>query len=74
MKTILKELNQRPISYYPIYRKLTGSTTAGLLLSQLMYWFSKKEKFYKIDSEIMEETLLTKKELENAKKIIKNLT
>ena len=70
---ILKNLHQRPIAYYPVYRKLTGSTTAGILLSQLMYWFSKKDKIFKTDKEIMEETLLTKKELENAKKLIKNL-
>jgi len=70
---ILKNLHQRPIAYYPVYRKLTGSTTAGILLSQLMYWFSKKDKIFKTDKDIMEETLLTKKELENAKKLIKNL-
>lgn len=73
MKQILRELNQRPIAYYPAYRKITGSTTAGILLSQLMYWFSKQDKIFKIDREIMEETLLTKKELENSKKLIKQL-
>jgi hypothetical protein len=73
MKQILRELNQKPIAYYPVYRKLTGSTTGGILLSQLMYWFSKKDKIFKIDREIMEETLLTEKELKNAKKLIKNL-
>lgn len=73
MTEILKQFNQKPIAYYPIYRKLTGSTTAGLLLSQLMYWFAKKDKFHKTDAEIMEETLLGKKELENAKKVIKKL-
>lgn len=70
---ILKSLNQRPIAYYPIYRRLTGSTTGGILLSQIMYWFTKKDKIFKTDREIIEETLLTKKELENAKKLIKNL-
>jgi len=73
MNNILKILNQRPIAYYPIYREITGSTTAGILLSQLMYWFSKKDKFHKVDQEIQEETLLTKKELENAKKKLKDL-
>lgn len=73
MKDILKKLNQKPIAYYPIYRQITGSTTGGILLSQLMYWFSKKDKIFKTDNEIMEETFLTKKELENAKKLIKNL-
>ena len=73
MRNILQALNERPIAYYPIYRKITGSTTAGIYLSQLMYWFSKKDKIFKTDAEIMEETLLTKKEVENAKKLIKKL-
>jgi len=73
MKELLKGLNQRPIAYYPIYRELTGSTTAALLLSQLMYWFSKKDKFNKTDADIMQETMLTEKELRNAKLKIKNL-
>jgi hypothetical protein len=37
MKEILIKLNQRPIAVYPIYIKLTGSVTSGLLLSQIMY-------------------------------------
>ena len=73
MKDILKELNEKPIAYYPIYRKITGSTTGGILLSQLMYWFSKKDKIFKTDADIMEETYLTKKELETAKNLIKKL-
>jgi len=74
MKEFLRLLNQKPIAYYPIYRKITGSTTAGILLSQLMYWFSKKDKIYKTDKEIMEETFLSEKELRNAKSKIKNLS
>lgn len=68
-----KLLNQRPIAYYPIYRVITGSTSAGVLLSQLMYWFSKMDdrEFYKTDGEIMDETHLTEKELRNAKKTLK---
>ncbi len=73
MKQILRELNQKPIAYYPVYRQITGSTTGGILLSQLMYWFAKKDKIFKTDKEIMEETMLTKKELENSKKLIKQL-
>ena len=73
MINILKELNQRPIAYYPVYRKITGSTTAGILLSQLMYWFRNKDKIYKVDKELREETLLTEGELKNAKSILKRL-
>lgn len=69
MKEILIQLNQRPISYYPIYKRITGSTTAGILLSQLMYWWAKMDgrEFYKTDSEIMEETELSVDELRGAK-------
>lgn len=76
MKNTLKLLNQRPIAYFPIYRTLTGSTTAGIMLSQLMYWFSsiKNDEIFKTDNEIMDETLLTEKELRNAKNAIKKLT
>ncbi|MDA3909630.1 MAG: hypothetical protein PF437_11145 [Sulfurimonas sp.] len=73
MKEMLKQLNQRPIAYYPIYRDIAGSTTAGILLSQLMYWFSKQDKIFKTDSEIMNETSLSENELRTAKKLIKKL-
>ena len=73
MKEILKSLNQKPIAYYPIYRQVTGSTTSAILLSQLMYWFSIKNKFYKTDKEIRNETLLTERELKTAKQKIKKI-
>jgi len=73
MRDLLRQLHQKPIAYYPIYRQITGSTTAGILLSQLMYWFSKQDKIFKTDVDIMDETLLTEKELRNAKKLIKSL-
>jgi len=70
---LLASLNQRPIAYYPVYRKVMGSTTGGVLLSQLMYWFSMKNKFYKCDAEIREECLLGDRELRTAKAKIKEL-
>ena len=75
MKDILINLNQRPIAVYPIYIKLTGSVNAGLLLSQIMYWYSavKGRKFYKSDAEIMEETMLSLNELRGAKSRLKEL-
>lgn len=76
IKHLLVELHQRPIAYYPVYRKITGSTTAGILLSQLMFWWSKVDgrKFYKTDAEIMEETCLTDNELRGAKACLKKLS
>jgi hypothetical protein len=76
MKEILIKLNQRPIAVYPIYIKLTGSVTSGLLLSQIMYWYSavNGRAFYKSDAEIMEETMLTANELRSAKLRLKSLS
>lgn len=73
MSNLLKSLNEKPTGFYRVYKRLTGNTNAALLLSQLMYWFSHKDKFYKTDSDIMEETELTKKELETAKIKLKKL-
>ena len=74
MKNLLINLNHRPIAVYPVYIKLTGSVNAGLLLSQIMYWYSavKGRTFYKSDAEIMEETMLSVNELRTAKLILMN--
>lgn len=63
------------MAYYPIYRQITGSTAAGILLSQLMYWFSAVHgrEFYKTDQEIIDETGLTDNELRNAKNKLRAL-
>jgi hypothetical protein len=75
IKSLLKNLHQRPVAYFPIYSRITNSTVAGIVLSQLIYWQSTKgdEKFYKIDSELMEETQVSAHELKTAKKILKKL-
>lgn len=70
---ILRTLNQRPISYYPIYKDVTKSLQGGILLSQLMYWFSKKDKFFKTNEDIKNETHLTQHEMLSAKKAIRKL-
>jgi hypothetical protein len=36
IKAMLRAINQRPIAYYPVYRDVTGSTTAAILLSQVL--------------------------------------
>ena len=75
MKNLLIQLNQRPIAVYPIYIKITGSVNAGLLLSQLMYWYGavNGRVFYKNDIEIMEETMLSESELRSAKAKLKTM-
>jgi hypothetical protein len=75
-KILARAYRQRPIVYLPIYRQITGSTTAGIMLSQLMYWHDKMggKEFWKTDEEIRNETGLTIKELKLAKKRIKSLS
>ncbi len=75
LKKLLTTIKQRPVAYYPIYREVTGSTTAGILLSQVVYWWSKMGRvaFYKKDSELIKETGLGEEEFRNAKKILKTL-
>jgi len=63
----------RAIAYVPAYRKLTGSLTGAILLSQIAYWTSLKPKFYKTDKKMMKETGLTFKELRNAKIKLRNI-
>lgn len=71
----LKLLNSRPIAVYPVYIDITGSVTAGLLLSQVMYWFGANDstKYYKTDDELMSETKLSVNELRTAKIALKEL-
>lgn len=71
---VFKQLNRRPIAFHPVYKDLTGSTVAGILLSQLMYWhFQVERRFYKTDEEIMKETSLTEREIRTAKGILKGM-
>lgn len=73
---LLREFNQRTIAYQPIYRKITGSTTSAILLSQLMFWWAKvkQREFYKTDAELMKETALTTDELRAAKRRLKKMS
>lgn len=73
-RQILEKLNQRPIAFQPLYVEVTGSITAALLLSQLMYWFSTgRSKIYKTDAEIRAETHMSENEMRSAKNKIKKL-
>jgi hypothetical protein len=76
MKNVLIQFNQKPIAVYPIYIKITGSVNAGLLLSQIMYWYGavNGRTFYKSDAEIMDETMLSVNELRHAKARLKQMS
>lgn len=69
---IFEALNDRIIAFNPAYAKITGSLTAGILLSQLIYWARTKNygEFYKTDKELKEETGMGKYELISAKKAV----
>ena len=67
----LDEILDRPISFNPSFKKITGSTNAALLLSQAFYWSKRTSDpegwFYKTREEWMEETALTESELDGAR-------
>jgi hypothetical protein len=60
----------RAVAYYPNLKKVTGSTTASILLCQLLYWSDKSEDgwIYKNSYDIEEETGLTYFEQRTARK------
>ncbi len=71
---IITGLSQKPIAVYPIYIQITGSIPGGLVLSQIMYWWSvMQKKFYKTDAEIMRETLVSQDQLRTIKRKLKAL-
>lgn len=66
------EALDRPIAFHRLFAKAAGSVNAGVMLSQAFYW-SKRTKnpagwFYKTQAEWEEETCLTRREQETARK------
>lgn len=59
----------RVVAYYPNLKQVTGSTTASILLCQLIYWSDKTKDgwIYKTHYEIEEETGLTYYEQKSAR-------
>jgi len=72
---LLKSFSQRPIAYQKIYAQITGSVTAGLLLSQIVYWFYAvgEREFYKTDKEFRDELAMGPREFKTAKSKLKKL-
>lgn len=74
LSDFLDELGS-PISYHAKLCKITGGVTATLLLCQLMYWRGKGRLpdgwIYKAQEELEEETGLTRREQETARKYLK---
>jgi hypothetical protein len=68
--------NLFPIAYYRLYAEVGGGATAGLLLSQMVYWsgheYAQKRGgwFYNTVSEWEEQTYLSRYELEHARDLL----
>lgn len=72
----IRALLTRPVAFHPMLARLCGSVTAGLMLSQALYWTDVQERtnpqaggwFYKTQSEWTDETCLTRTEQLTARK------
>lgn len=75
LKALFEAYQERPIAYMPIYSRITGSVTAGILLSQIVYWDGKMQhrEFYKTDRDFCEELSMGASELKYAKKRIQKI-
>lgn len=62
----------RIVAFHPNLKRVTGSTTASILLSQFIYWLDKTKDgwIYKDSDEIEEETSLTYYEQQTARKTL----
>ena len=76
-KTILNEFLKRPIAYQPIVAKAIGSVKLGILWSQFYYWSDKTKDengwIYKTRDDIYNETALSRREQETARRDGRNL-
>ena len=67
----LVRLLDRAISYHRCFAAISGSVTAGVLLSQCIFWANRTRDpdgwFYKTQDEWFEETYLSRKEQESAR-------
>jgi len=71
---LISILGDRPIAYHPILAKAFGSVKAAVFLSQLLYWHGKGkygEWTYKTANQFYEETGLSRREQESARKLLK---
>lgn len=73
---LLKILMDKPVSYHADFAKVLGSVTAGLFLSQAIYWtgkgFMEDGWFYKSREEWKNELGMSRKEQETARKKLRN--
>jgi hypothetical protein len=76
MSNIL-ELLDRPIAYHRVFAEMAGSVTAGVFLSQAVYWSRRTSDpsgfFYKSRDQWTAETYLTRSEQETARKALRSI-
>ena len=69
---VVKTMLQRPVAFQPILGRICGSATAGLMLSQAIYWSERTTEkdgwFYKTHNEWTEEICLSRDEQRTARK------
>src|SRR5438552_2878154 len=75
-RTIEAILSDHPIAYHAILARKLGSVTAGVFLSQLLYWQSRTQDpegwIWKMQSQIYDETALGRREQETARRVLKH--
>ena len=79
LSEILRDLLDRPIAFHRVFVTVTGSVTAALMLSQAMYWSKRANSdderwFYKTIEQWEEETGLTRREQEFARKALRRFS
>ena len=72
LDALVKEVLKRPVAYHPLFAKIAGSVTAGVMLAQAWYWKDKGTQgppgwFYKSQKEWEKETGLSRYEQETAR-------
>jgi len=78
---VIAEMLDRPIAFHPVLAKISGSVTAGLMLSQAVYWSKVLKRtnpsadgwFFKTQSEWTEEICMSRWEQDGAKKLLRRL-
>jgi len=70
-------LHDRPVAYHPMIAKITGSVTAAIFLSQILYWTGKGARsdgyIWKTRKDMEEETGLSRREQETARRKLREL-
>jgi hypothetical protein len=74
---LLRKILSRPVAFHRIFASIGGGATEGLFLSQAYYWSQHTKDpegwFYKTSEEWNEETALTRREQETARKSLRGL-